>query len=82
MTFPLLAPLGISISALKTNPVAVITDAGNLPVAIFENNKPTAYLLSPKAWEDILERLDDAELAAIVYRRQGQKSVGVPVDKL
>ena len=82
MNIPLLAPLGVSISDLKKNPSAVIADAGDLPVAVLNRNTPAAYILSAKAWEAILERLDDAELAAIVRRREGQEAVKVRIEDL
>ncbi len=82
MNVPLLAPLGISISELKKNPSAAIAEAGDLPLAVLNRNTPAAYILSAKAWEDILERLDDAELAAIVRQREGQEEIEVSIDDL
>lgn len=82
MNVPLLAPLGISISELKKNPSAAIAEAGDLPLAVLYRNTPAAYILSAKAWEDILERLDDAELAAIVRQREGQEEIEVSIDDL
>lgn len=82
MNVPLLAPLGISISELKKNPSAAIADAGDLPLAVLNRNTPAAYILSAKAWEEIMERLDDAELATIVRQREGQDEVEVSIDGL
>lgn len=82
MNVPLLAPLGISISELKKNPSAAIAEAGDLPLAVLNRNTPAAYILSAKAWEEILERLDDAELADIVRQREGQEEIKVSIDDL
>jgi antitoxin StbD len=82
MNVPLLAPLGVSISELKKNPSAVIAEAGDLPVAVLNRNTPAAYILSAKAWEEILDRLEDAELAAIVREREGQEEIEVSIDDL
>ena len=78
MNMPLLAPSGISISDLKKNPSAAIAAAEGAPVAILNRNRPTAYLIPAEAWEAILDRLDDIELAEIVRERAGE--VGIPVD--
>ena len=75
---PLLAPSGISISDLKKNPSAAIAAAEGAPVAILNRNRPAAYLIPAEAWEAILDRLDDIELAEIVRERAGE--VGIPVD--
>jgi antitoxin StbD len=74
----LLADSGVSISDLKKNPSAVIAAADGFPVAILNRNTPAAYLVPAAAWEALLERLDDLELAAIVRARADE--VGIPVD--
>ena len=79
---PILASAGTSISELKKNPSAVIEAADGQPVAILNRNKPTAYLIPAKAWEAIMERLDDAELAQIVRARAGQKRIRVKLEDL
>ena len=78
MNMPLLAPSGISISDLKKNPSAAIAAAEGAPVAILNRNRPAAYLIPAEAWEAILDRLDDIELAEIVRERAAE--VGIPVD--
>jgi antitoxin StbD len=82
MNKPLLADSCISISDLKKNPSAAIAAAEGFPVAILNRNSPTAYLVPAEAWEDILEQLDDLELAEIVRKRQGQKRIRVNIDDL
>ena len=74
----LLAGSGVSISDLKKNPSAVIAAADGFPVAILNRNTPAAYLVPAAAWEELMERLDDLELAAIVRSRAHE--VGIPVD--
>ena len=78
MTAPLLADIGVSISDLKKNPSAVIAAADGFPVAILNRNTPAAYLVPAAAWEELMDRLDDIELAAIVRARSDE--VGIPVD--
>ena len=53
-----------------------------MPIAVLNHNKPAAYLLSAKAYEALLDRLDDAELVKIVKNRQGGKTVKVTLEDL
>lgn len=62
-----------SISELKKSPGRVLEAAGGEPVAILNHNRPTAYLLPAKAYEDLMERLDDSELGAVVRQRASEK---------
>ena len=79
---PILAASGTSISELKKNPSAVIEAADGAPVAILNRNKPAAYLVPAKAWEEIMDRLEDLELAEIVRARAGQKRIRVKLEDL
>ncbi|WP_194955236.1 type II toxin-antitoxin system Phd/YefM family antitoxin [Sphingopyxis solisilvae] len=79
---PLLADYGISISELKKNPSAAIRAADGAPVAVLNRNTPEAYLVPAEAWEEIMEALDDMELARIVRERQGQERIRVNIDDL
>ncbi len=78
MIDPVLAGASVSISQLKKNPSAVIEAAEGFPVAVLNHNTPTAYLIPAKAWEALVDRLEDIELAEIVREREGE--VGIPVD--
>ena len=79
---PILADAGISISELKKNPSAAIAAAEVFPLAILNRNQPAAYLIPAKAWEAIMDRLEDAELAEIVRARAGQKRIRVKLEDL
>lgn len=72
----------VSMTDLRRNPGAILEDAGDEPVAVLNHNKPAAYLLSARAYEALLERLDDAELTQIVKQRQGGKRVKVKLEDL
>lgn len=79
---PILADAGISISELKKNPSAAIEAAEGFPIAILNRNTPAAYLVPAKAWEELMDRLDDIELAEIVRKRAGQKRIRVRLEDL
>lgn len=82
MLDPILADASISISQLKKNPSAAIEAAEGFPVAVLNHNTPTAYLVPAKAWEALMDRLEDIELAEIVREREGQEEIEVSIDDL
>lgn len=49
----------ISISQLKTNPSAVITQSLDYPVAIENRNKVKAYLIGKDLYEKLLSFIED-----------------------
>lgn len=73
----ILAEKSVSISTLKINPSAAIEAAGGEAVAILNRNSPAAYLVPAKAWEELMERLEDLELAEIARERANEKPVRV-----
>lgn len=79
---PILADAAISISELKKNPSAAIAAAEGFPIAILNRNTPAAYLVPAKAWEAIMDRLDDIELVRIVRERWDDPEVEVSLEDL
>jgi antitoxin StbD len=69
-----LSPFSASVSELKKNPSNLLQQSGGEPVAILNHNRPTAYLIPAKTYEDMLERLEDSELMEIVEARKAEKS--------
>jgi len=82
MAYSLLADTGVSISELKKNPSAVIEAAGGFPVAVLNRNTPAAYLVPAKAWEELMDRLEDIELAEIVRARANEVGIRVNLEDL
>ena len=77
------ADTSVSVTDLrKLNPSKILEQAGGNPVAILNHNKPEAYLLSAKAYEKILDALDDMALMSIVEKRRGGKTVKVKLEDL
>lgn len=74
---PILASKSVSISALKVSPTAAIEAAGGEPVAVLNRNSAAAYLVPAKAWEELMDRLEDLELAEIARERADEKPVPV-----
>lgn len=82
MVEPLLAGASISISDFKKNPSAAIAAAEGFPVAILNHNKPSAYLIPAAAWAEMVERLEDADLAALIRARADEVPVPVRLNEL
>jgi antitoxin StbD len=59
---------------LKKNPSGLLEKSDGEPVAILNHNRPTAYLIPASTYEEMLERLEDAELMEIVESRKSEKS--------
>ena len=51
-----------SISDFKANPNREVKLAGDEPFAVLTNNRPTFYVLSPKAYDDLLEKIWELEI--------------------
>lgn len=77
-----LASASVSISALKKNPSAVIEAADGFPVAVLNRNTPAAYLVPAAAWEELMDRLEDIELAELVRARSAETPVEVALDEI
>jgi antitoxin StbD len=70
----ILSPYTASVSELKKNPSNLLEESGGEPIAILNHNRPTAYLIPASTYEEMLERLEDAELMEIVVSRKKEKS--------
>ncbi len=82
VTHAIYARTTVSMTDLRRNPSGILEDAGDAPVAVLNHNKPAAYLLSARAYEALLDRLEDAELTQIVKQRQSGKRVKVKLEDL
>ena len=58
----ILSSYSASISELKKNPSALISDSNGLPIAVLNHNKSTTYLISTETYEKMLDKIDDLEL--------------------
>jgi antitoxin StbD len=82
ITHPILADISAGISELKKNPMAVLQQGDGAPVAILNRNEPVFYAIPAKAYELLLDKLEDMELAAIVESRKDQPEIEVSIDDL
>lgn len=81
-THQILSDVSAGISELKKNPMAVIEQGEGFPVAILNRNAPVFYAVPAAAYEALMDKLEDMELAEIVRQREGQPSRKVTLDEL
>jgi antitoxin StbD len=82
MAHHLHASVTASVSELKKNPMGTVAAGEGFPVAILNRNEPAFYCVPAKAYEAMLERLEDLELNAIADAREGQAIHKVTLDEL
>lgn len=82
MTYQILTELAASISELKANPMKVVASGEGMPVAVLNRNEPAFYCVPAKAYEAMMELIEDKELLAIAKSRMAEESIKVSVDDL
>ena len=82
MAHQIYAATSASVSELKKNPMGTVAAGEGFPVAILNRNEPAFYCVPAKAYEAMLERLEDLELNAIADAREGQVAHKVTLDDL
>jgi antitoxin StbD len=82
MPTTVLAETAASLAELKNNPLATVAAGNGFPVAILDHNEPAFYCIPAKAYEILLDKLEDAELAAVVESRKHQPEIDVAWDEL
>ena len=81
-TYQILADISAGISELKKNPMAVISQGNGNPIAILNRNKPVFYAVPAEAYEELMDKLEDIELAKIVKERLGLPTIKVDINDL
>ena len=84
MAHRVLAEMAVSISELKKNPMATVAAGEGLPVAVLNRNEPAFYCVPAKAYEQLMDLLDDLEFNRLVDQRlaDGQEPVRLSLDEL
>ncbi len=78
----ILAETSASVSELKKNPMGTVAAGEGFPVAILNRNEPAFYCIPAKAYEALLEKLEDLELNAIADARENQAEIKVNLSDL
>jgi len=82
MAHLLLASVAASVTELKRDPMGTMSAGEGGPVAILNRNQPAFYCIPAKAYEALLDKLEDLELNALADARAGQKEIAVTLDAL
>ena len=84
MAHLILAETSASVSELKKNPMATVSAGEGFPVAILNHNEPAFYCVPAKAYEALMDKLEDMELNSLADARlkDGKPLVRVKLDEL
>jgi len=84
MSNVVLAETTASVSELKKNPMGILATGDGFPVAILNRNETAFYCVPAKAYEALMDKLEDIELNAIADARlnDGKTPVKVTLDEL
>jgi antitoxin StbD len=82
MPHTVLAEVTASVSELKKNPMGTVAAGEGFPVAILNRNEPAFYCVPAKAFEALMDRLEDIELNAIADQRRGEERTRVNLDDI
>ncbi len=78
----ILAETTASVSELKKNPMGTVAAGEGFAVAILNRNTPAFYCVPAKAYEALMEKLEDMELNAITDAREGRAVTKITLDEL
>ncbi|RJG47088.1 type II toxin-antitoxin system Phd/YefM family antitoxin [Mesorhizobium sp. DCY119] len=82
MPHTILAEVTASVSELKKNPMGTVAAGEGFPVAILNHNEPAFYCVPAKAFEAMMDRIEDFELNAIADARKGEERIRVDLDEI
>lgn len=84
---PILAERTASIAELKKNPLTVVEQGEGFAVAVLndalpKSSEPVFYCVPAKAYEALMDYMDELELAALVAERADQSEIEVDKNDL
>lgn len=78
----ILADVAASVSELKKNPMTTVAAGEGFPVAILNHNEPVFYCVPARAYQALMDKLEDLELSALAADRKDQPEIEVTWDDL
>ncbi|RLA42269.1 MAG: antitoxin [Gammaproteobacteria bacterium] len=82
MPYQILTEMVTSISELKANPMKVVASGEGMPIAVLNRNEPAFYCVPARAYEAMMDLIEDKELLEIVSSRVDEESVRATIDDL
>ena len=80
----MLTEIAVSISEHKKNPMATVAAGDGMAVAVLNRNEPAFYCVPAKAYEQLMDLVEDLELDRLTDSRlaDGQEPVRVSLNAL
>jgi len=78
----ILAETTASVSELKKNPMGTVASGDGFPVAILNRNETAFYCIPAKAYEVLIDKLEDLELVKLVREREHEERIKVDINDL
>lgn len=82
MSHQILTDVAASISELKANPMKVVASGEGMPIAVLNRNEPAFYCIPAKAYEAMMDLIEDKELLILARSRMNEESIKVNLDDL
>ena len=84
MAHRVLTEIAVSISEHKKNPMATVAAGDGLAVAVLNRNEPVFYCVPARAYEELMDLVEDLELGRLADARvaDGQELVRVNLEEL
>ncbi len=84
MAHRVLTEIAVSITDHKKNPMATVAAGKGMAVAVLNHNQPAFYCVPPKAYEELMDLVDDLELNRLFDSRlaDGQDPLWVSLTAL
>ena len=84
MAHRVLTEIAVSISGHKKNPMATVAAGDGIAVAVLNRNEPAFYCVPAKAYEQLMDLVEDLELDRLTDSRlaDGQEPVRVSLNAL
>lgn len=82
MSSLVLAEMTASVSELKKNPMGTVAAGDGFAVAILNRNEPAFYCVPARAYEALMDKIEDLELNALADARANDKIIKVNLNDL
>jgi antitoxin StbD len=84
MAHRVLTEIAVSVSEPKKNPMATVAAGDGMAMAVLNRNEPAFYCVPAKAYEELIDLVEDLELNRIADARlaDGHEPVRVSLDSL
>lgn len=82
MSSLVLSEMTASVSELKRNPMGTVAAGDGFAVAILNRNEPAFYCVPARAYEALMDKIEDLELNALANARANEKWIKVNLNDL